>query len=412
MTRKAARVPAKVPANPVDRGESVSRMEPLLLAEGSRHRPALTDLAVELAARAAGLRRSLPPGISAALADLVRAMNCYYSNLIEGHDTHPIDVERALRNDYSWDQKKRSLQQEAKAHIFVQRWIDSGALSDREATTEAACEIHRRFCEQLPDELLWVENEETGDKARVEPGRLRTRDVKVGMHVAVSPGAVPRFMQRFEEVFAGLGKAEAILASASMHHRFLWIHPFVDGNGRVARLASHARFLRLLDSGGVWSIARGLARSVTRYKELLANCDLQRRNDLDGRGNLSEEALAEFTRYFLETCLDQVAFMEGLMQPDHLRARVLVWAEEEARLGKLPSRAGSLLDAALYRGEIPRGDVASILAAPERTARRITSELVRQGVFVSESTRAPLRLAFPAALAGRWMPGLFPEQSA
>ena len=409
MKYKPADKPA-ILAAPIDRGEHISSMEPLLLSEGSRHRPALSDLAIELAARASGFRRSLPLGVFTALAELVRAMNCYYSNLIEGHDTHPVDIERALRNDYSQDATKRNLQLEAKAHIVAQRWIDSGAMNGREATAEAACEIHRQFCELLPDELLWVENKETGERVRVEPGKLRVRDVKVGRHVPVSPGAVPRFMRRFEEVFGGLGKAEAILASASMHHRLLWIHPFIDGNGRVARLASHGLFLRLLDTGGVWSIARGLARGATRYKELLSNCDLQRRNDLDGRGNLSEEALAEFTKYFLETCLDQVTFMEGLMQPDQLRARVLVWAQEEAKLGKLPQRASQLLEAILYRGELPRGEAAVILSVPERTARRVTSELVQQGVFVSESTRAPLRLAFPAALAARWMPGLFPEK--
>jgi len=385
-------------------------MEPLLPSEGSRHRPALTDLSVELAAKASGFRRSLPPGVLAALANLVRAMNCYYSNLIEGHDTHPIDIERALKNDYSQDETKRNLQLEAKAHISVQQWIDDGGLKGREATMEAACEIHKRFCDLLPDELLWAESKETGEKIRVEPGKLRKRDVKVGRHVPVSPGAVPRFMRRFEEVFAGLGRAEAILATASMHHRLLWIHPFLDGNGRVVRLMSHAHFFRLLDTGGVWSVARGLAHSVSRYKELLANCDLQRRNDLDGRGNLSEEALVEFTRFFLETCLDQVTFMENLMQPDRLRARVLVWAEEETKLGKLPQRAGQLLEAILYRGELPRGEVAALLGIPERTARRVTSELLQQGVFVSDSTRAPLRLAFPAALASRWMPGLFPEK--
>lgn len=408
MVIKPANIPAKSAVE--DRGEPISRMEPLLLSAGSRHRPALTDLSVELAARASGFRRSLPPGVLTALAELVRAMNCYYSNLIEGHDTHPIDIERALKNDYSRDEKKRNLQLEAKAHIAVQKWIDDGGLKGREATTEAACEIHKRFCDLLPDELLWVEDKDTGEKIRVKPGKLRERDVKLGTHVPVSSGAVPRFMQRYEKAFASLGKAEAILATASMHHRLLWIHPFLDGNGRVARLMSHAQFLQLLDTGAVWSVARGLARSVSRYKELLANCDQQRRNDLDGRGNLIEEALAEFTRYFLETCLDQVTFMENLMQPDRLRARVLVWAEEEARLGKLPQRAGQLLEAVLYRGELPRGEVASLLGIPERTARRVTSELLQQGVLVSDSTRAPLRLAFPAALASRWMPGLFPEK--
>lgn len=393
-----------------DRGEHVGRMEPLLISESSRRRPGLTDLSVELAAKASGFRRSLPSGVLTALANLVRAMNCYYSNLIEGHDTHPVDIERALKNDYSQDEKKRNLQLEATAHIAVQEWIDRGGLNRRAATVEAACEIHKRFCDLLPEELLWTVDKDTGKKVRIEPGKLRERDVRVGKHVPVSPGAVPRFMQRFEEVFASLGKAEAILATASMHHRLLWIHPFLDGNGRVARLMSHAQLLYLLDTGGVWSIARGLARNATRYKELLANCDLQRRNDLDGRGNLSEETLADFTRFFLETCLDQVTFMEGLMQPERLRARVLVWAEEEARLGKLPQRAGQLLEAVLYRGELPRGEVASSLGIPERTARRVTSQLLQQGVFVSDSTRAPLRLAFPAVLVARWMPGLFPEK--
>ena len=105
----------------IDRQESVNLMEPLLIAEGSRHRGELTDLAIEVAARSAGFRRSLPDGVRTALADLVRAMNCYYSNLIEGHDTHPIDIERALKNDYSNDPRKRNLQLEAKAHIEVQQ---------------------------------------------------------------------------------------------------------------------------------------------------------------------------------------------------------------------------------------------------------------------------------------------------
>lgn len=61
-------------------------------------------------------------------------------------------------------------------------------------------------------------------------------------------------------------------------------------------------------------VSLGLARNVDRYKEHLADCDQPRRNDLDGRGTLSEEALANFTRFFLETCIDQVAFMEELVQ--------------------------------------------------------------------------------------------------
>jgi Fic family protein len=207
-----------------------------------------------------------------------------------------------------------------------------------------------------------------------------------------------------------LGKTDVIISAAAAHHRLVWIHPFLDGNGRVARLMSHATMLETLDSGAVWSVARGFARNVQAYKGHLAACDVTRRNDLDGRGSLSEEALAEFTRFFLTTCIDQVTFMEGLMQPDRLRTRILLWAEEEIRLNELPSNSGSILEAILYRGELPRGEAAGVVGVGDRQARRIVSALIEKGVLTSESPRSPVRLAFPAALASRWMPGLFPEK--
>jgi Fic family protein len=225
------------------------------------------------------------------------------------------------------------------------------------------------------------------------------------------PGAIPRFLAHFESVYSGVGNADAILASAAAHHRLLWIHPFLDGNGRVTRLMmSHCMLLDALDTGGIWSVARGLARNVDKYKGHLAECDLQRRNDLDGRGNLTEEALASFTRFFLETALDQVNFMESLVQPERLRTRILLWAEEEIRLNKLPPKAGAILEVVLYRGELPRGEVANILGLTPRHARRIVSALFDYGVLTSQGPRDPLLLAFPAVLVSRWMPGLFPEQ--
>ena len=395
-----------------DRGEIVSLMEPLVISEGSRHRGMITDLAFDLTQKAAGFRRSLPPSLLASLADLVRAMNCYYSNLIEGHDTHPMDIERALKNEYSQDARKRNLQFEAKAHISVQRWIDAGGLQRGHSIRgEGICEIHRRFCELLPEDLLWVEDPRTNERIRLVRGELRKRDIRVGGHLAISPGAVPRFLKRFEEIYGSIGRTELVISTAAAHHRLLWIHPFLDGNGRVARLMSHGMLLEMLDTGAVWSVARGLARNVEEYRTHLANCDLTRRNDLDGRGALSEEALAEFTRFFLSVCIDQISFMEGLVQPDRLRTRILLWAEEEIRLGSLPRKSGSILEAILYRGELPRGDADTVVGTGERQARRIVSALVDKGVLVSKSSRAPLRLTFPAALASRWMPGLFPGKA-
>jgi Fic family protein len=394
-----------------DRGETPDKMEPMKVAESSPRLGVLRDQAVELASKAASFRSSLPGGVRSALADLVRAMNCYYSNLIEGHDTHPIDIERALRNDFSEDPIKRDLQIEARAHIAVQQWIDGGGLAGRAHRRAGLEETHARFCSELPEELLWVELPKTGERVRVEPGALRRHDVQVGRHIAISPGAVPRFLGHFEWAYNRMGTSDAIVAVAAAHHRFVWIHPFLDGNGRVARLMSHAMLLAALDTGGVWSVARGLGRSAERYKQHLAACDLRRRNDLDGRGNLSEEELAKFTAYFLEICIDQVDFMAALVEPGRLRARIHQWVAEEAAIGTLSPKAVHLLDAVLYRGELPRGDLEATVGTGERQARRIAAALIDMGVLVSESSRAPLRIAFPATLASRWMPGLFPDKA-
>jgi hypothetical protein len=125
--------PARAAHNVAGQGRNSFINEPLIL--GARHREHLTDLTLDLTHRSAGFRSSLPASILASLANLVRAMNCYYSNLIEGHSTHPVDIERALRNEYSTDAHKRDLQLEARAHIAVQRWIDGGGLRERRALT-------------------------------------------------------------------------------------------------------------------------------------------------------------------------------------------------------------------------------------------------------------------------------------
>lgn len=393
-----------------DDGETIGLFEPLMVSEGSPARAGLNDLVLELAEKSAAFRSGLPASIAEALADLVRAMNCYYSNLIEGHDTHPIDIERAMRNDYSVDPKKRSLQLEAKAHVAVQKWIDEGGMVEPPTAPASIIELHRRFCEMLPPELLFVLNPKTGETIPVVPGELRTRYVEIGRHIAISPGAVPRFLERMHKAYTLPGRIEPILAAACAHHRLLWVHPFLDGNGRVARLMSYAMLRKMLDTRGLWSVARGLARQEAAYKDHLAACDGPRRGDRDGRGTLSESALASFTGFFLRTCIDQVEFMENLMRPDRLRDRILIWAEEEIRAGALPQKADAVLKAVLYQGQIERGEVEVVLGTSDRTARRVTSALLEVGALSSASTRAPLKLAFPARYAGRWMPGLFPDR--
>ena len=256
----------------IDAGETIGLFEPLMVSEGSPKRAELNDLALELAARSAAFQASLPASIADALAGLIRSMNCYYSNLIEGHNTHPVDIERAMNDDYSTDPEKRDLQLEAKAHIAVQKWIDEGGVHGRATTPNTILDLHRRFCELLPPDLLFVEHPTTGERLPVIPGAIRDHDVEIGRHVAVSPGAVHRFLTRLDEAYARAGRIDSILYAACAHHRFLWVHPFLDGNGRVARLMTYAMLRSALDTKGLWSVARGLARNEAEYKSHLMAC--------------------------------------------------------------------------------------------------------------------------------------------
>jgi Fic family protein len=406
MVRKAAASNRKLkPAN--DMGESTSEMMPALISDESKYRGELDEKVLELTQKSLKFKASLPIAVVEPLATLVRTMNCYYSNLIEGGNTKPIDIERALHGDYSDDPEKRDLQLEAKAHVSVQAWIDEGGVTGRSLTVDGLMEIHRRFFEQVPEELRWTKSDKHGNREKVVPGETRNCRVEVGRHLPPSAGSVPRFLTEYERIYAKLGPAAAVRATAAAHHRLLWIHPFVDGNGRVARLVSHAVMLEALDTGGLWSISRGLARKVDTYKSLLAACDLKRRNDLDGRGNLSEEELINFTKFFMDACIDQVDYMADLMKPDALRRRILRWVRDEEDAKRLPSMATRVMEILLHVGQLERKDVQTLLGVQERQTARIMSALQSAEAIKSAHTRAPWTINLSARLAPAWVPSLY-----
>ncbi len=189
----------------------------------------LENLAFDLAREASELSGQLHPVVRVSVADFVRSMNCYYSNLIEGHNTDPRDIDRALAADYSNDPHRRDLQLEARAHVEVQRMIDAGTAFPRPPAARAFIEwTHREFCARLPESLLVVENPDTGERLSVVPGELRTRGVAVGRHIPPPAEDLPAFMSRLEQAYDStrLSKPRQAIAVAAAHHRFLWIHPW------------------------------------------------------------------------------------------------------------------------------------------------------------------------------------------
>lgn len=392
----------------MERIERPELMEPALPAEGTRK---LEDLAVDLIACTSKLAGKLASETVDGISGLVRSMNCYYSNLIEGHNTHPVDIERALRGDYSRDPKKRNLQLEAFAHIEVQAQIDeSKTMFGGIVSKEHIMWLHREFCRRLPPELLKVSDPQTGKEIDVIPGKLRTGEVIVGNHLAPVASEIIKFLELFERRYKpeNLSAVMRVIAVAASHHRLLWVHPFYDGNGRVARLFSHA-FLKALNIGsGLWSVSRGLARNATEYKARLAAADSWRENDLDGRGSLSLRGLNEFCEFFLRACIDQVTFMNAVLEPATLTERVRKYCAEQIEAKKLPRGSFELLREIILSGAVPRSRVPSITGYQQRQSRSITMALIEKGLLKSPSPRADLRLNIPHEVVEAWFPRLYP----
>lgn len=381
------------------------QMEPLFIDSSRPAYSALIGQAHELSEASACFDASLAPATAKSLAELVAGMNCYYSNLIEGHHTLPFEIEQALHG-----LKKTEIKTLAAAHIKADQWAQTQSV-DRHSILSFALETHRRFCEQLPSNLLVLK-----DGSSMLPGKFRVREVQVGRHVAPKAENLERFLDRFatayggylgKEKLSGIHKLQAILATLIAHHRFVWIHPFPDGNGRVSRILLDAMLRACgVNQASLWSMSRGFAKTAAEYKSMLAEADQPRMGDLDGRGNLSEKALIAFCEYAINTAIDQAKFMAQMFALDKFKSR----AEHffgNVRFDLKPESIYLYLQA-FTNGEFERMDAGRITGLPERTARNVLNQLIKEGFLVSDTPKGKVRVGFPVHALGSLLPNLYP----
>ncbi|MCC5941319.1 MAG: Fic family protein [Balneolaceae bacterium] len=390
-------------------------MEPLF----PRENRTLAELVMKVYADAAELAGMVHPITRKEIARLLRHINSYYSNRIEGEHTTPADIERAVKKEYSKDEKNKRPQLLSVAHIEVQKLIDERFDSGENIPVCSAnflCWIHEEFYKRVPESFLKVYYPDRDKYLIMVPGELRKENVVVGNHTPPKWESLPDFLKRFEEVYASdtVYGHKKLIAAAASHHRLTWIHPFLDGNGRVSRLFTYA-FMRKagIDSHGLWTLSRGFARRAEDFKNMLAVADSSRRGDYDGRGNLSEKALMEFSTFFFEIADDQISFMKKLLSLDGLHKRIGSYVNRRAD-DALPdekvlrSEAKHVLTEVMMRGEIARGEVPRLIGLGERTATDLIKQLLEEELVTSESHRAPLQFHIPAKVVGYYFPDLYP----
>lgn len=388
----------------------IASMEPMLPALGD---PNLAELSRRIFIEGGALRASIPDAITRGqIASLVREMNSYYSNLIEGHKTLPRDIERALLNDYLDDEDMRLNQHLARAHIRVETEMEQRLASEPGLNVygrEFLCWLHDAFYRHLP-ETAREGRTASGQGYPVEIGAPRTFNVDVGEHTPPDYRQMDAFLLRFSDAYRKdtILETNRLSAIAAAHHRLAWIHPFGDGNGRVARLQSHAALIRLgVDGGGLWTLSRGLARQRSEYYIRLAGADRTRENDLDGRGNLSARGLHAFCLFFMQTMLDQIEFMTRLLETGKLLNRIADYIHRESGIMQHRDRLVRLLDALVREGSVTRGQVADIVGLKPSAARQVISLALQEGLVQSATPKGPLTIAFPAKVLDAYFPRLF-----
>lgn len=387
---------------------SIAQMEPLI--PEAREMTALLELAAELRQKSLKLAHSPLPGLNKRLTALLRAMNSYYTNKIEGQHTLPADIEQALNNHYSIDRDVARRQRIAKAHLETEVWAEFKTAGWRWRDTfsvELLRDMHYHLYQGMHVDDRLAENGEP-----VCEGELRLQNVTVGMHMPPEFTQLPAFLERWRSVYTALPDGDtALVGLACSHQRLAWIHPFKDGNGRVSRLHTHVALNAMGLTNGLWSPMRGLARTHQQYYDALHNADSLRMGNYDGRGALSQGGLVAWVRYFLGICIDQVDFMDKMLNLQDFKSRLETLLIVEQAKGKSGIKTAALLPLhyIAISGPVERGQFKSMTGLTERTADRLLKALLDYKLLVSDSPRGDVYMGIPLESLQFLFPKLWPE---
>ena len=396
-------LPAEMNQKIISRYSKIHQFEPLL---PQTKIDVLKTKATELIEQSSGLGLGVHSSSLASIKELVRSMNSYYSNRIEGQGTHPANIERALLKDFSGKPNIAKLQRIAIAYIDAEKELEKFSTFGLESTLKSTTLVnahHALYSRLAPQDRT------TPEGRIIEPGKIRGEDVIVGNHEPPIWSSVPNFLERMDTVYAkSAGFQQGLISIACEHQRGMWVHPFLDGNGRAIRLQTHLALIPL--TKGLWSMNRGLARHRESYYAHLSAADFPRQGDLDGRGNLSEKYLWEWCNWFLTIAKDQVDFMEKILDLKKMKNNIeglIFYLASQDRL--IRKEAIVPLHHLYLAGPIKRGEFLQMTGLGERNARSLLSRLIEIGLIKSKNHKSPVQFSFPLNALQFLLPNLYPE---
>ncbi|MFC1522964.1 Fic family protein [Elusimicrobiota bacterium] len=381
----------------------------------SKTTPELDQLTIDVIGASAALGKGINALILKEIARFMLKVNSYYTNAMEGNPSKLKDIEEALNRILAQDKTARNYQLEHLAHIQVQEAMIKRLQEepDLRICSESFLRwLHEQFYLKLPDEMRFAKTM-SGNLVPIEPGCLRRQGAAVGSHQCPETEAeIKECLARFEELLSpeNLAGPKKLLAMASSHHRLLWIHPFSDGNGRAARLFATAYGIKIgVCDNTLWTVTRSFARNRNEYDYHLALADRAREHDWDGRGPLSEEGLTKFCAFFLESCKDQINYMDGVLSSVEFGRRYSRYIKSLMDEKQVSKSSAKVMERLLLQGEIKRSSVPDICRVKQRRASQIITEILKAGIVRSETPYGPLKLNISVDMANVLFPALAGE---
>lgn len=184
----------------------------ILLAEVDRKKAALDS------------RRPLSAATVASIRQAVRLDWTYHSNALEGNTLTLRETQVVLEGLTIGGGKTLREHLEVVNHAHAVDYLEGLVRRKDPLTQSVARQLHSLI-------LRGIDDEHAGEWRNVPVAISGSR------HIPPSPSDVAPMMRELFDWYDGAGELlHPVLRAARFHHQFVYVHPFIDGNGRTARL--------------------------------------------------------------------------------------------------------------------------------------------------------------------------------
>ena len=250
----------------------------------------------------------VPPHIFFQLKNIFQILETLGSARIEGNNTTLAEyVEKVIENTANINEKQREVENIERAIDFIEENTDCETMLDRAYFSQ----LHKLVSQGLTPPPKGEGSNKVGE--------LRTGNVviKNSPHNPPDYAVLPDYFEEFLNFVNTEHKEQnQLLMVAVAHHRFAYIHPFDNGNGRMGRLLNYALLIKLgfqVKNGRIINPSSVFYSDRNKYYDMLAHAD-----------TLKDHSILDWAEYFLQGLKNEIVKIDSLLSKKYVREKILL----------------------------------------------------------------------------------------